>query len=251
MLNLNPEIVDQDRIRKLKRKRLLKIAAIPTLALFVVGLFFLRTGIFNVMFANSYNNGLYDSAKTFADIQSFANIISPYIMYFDRGDALFQQAEYKKAEDEFRASLRENPPETELCKIYVNLSLSVERQADILMNDKKLDEALVLYNSAEAILYENNCAEKRDDQRGKDPRADSSKDRIINKRRQVISMINAMEEGGGEGEGGGTQGQGVSEDDLRRIQNMQNPQEALNNIRNRLNGGGYGGSYSGNIEIYW
>ncbi len=254
MLNLNPEIVDQEKIRKLKRKRLFKIAIVPIIILSLVGLFFLRTGIFNMLYSSSYNSGSYDSAKMIADMQSVANIITPYIMHFDRGDALYKSGNYAGAETEFRTSLKENPPSSELCKIYVNLSLSIEKQGDEKYNSNDFDGALVLYNSAEAILYENNCASKRDSEQGKDRRADNSKDRVINKKRKTISAINSSENtGDGDGDGDGEDSnRGVSDNDLSKIQGKQNPEEALNNIRNGLNqAGGYGGSYRSSSDPSW
>lgn len=254
MLNLNPEIVDQEKIRKLKRRRLFKIAIVPIIILSLTGLFFLRTGLFNVIYSTSYNSGSYDSAKMTADVQSIANVITPYIMYFDRGDALYKSGDYSGAEKEFKSSLKENPPSSELCKIYVNLSLSVEKQGDEKYNGNNYDEALVLYNSAEAILYENGCASKHNNEEGKDRRADNSRDRVIEKRRKTISAINSSENAGGEGggESGNDNNRGVSGNDLEKIQGNQNTEEALNNIRNGLNrAGGSGGSYHGSSDPSW
>ena len=54
-------------------------------------------------------------------MQLFGNMIQPYIAYYNRGTAELNISEYDEAEEDFRASLRENPPKAELCKIYVNL----------------------------------------------------------------------------------------------------------------------------------
>ena len=44
----------------------------------------------------------------------------------------------------------------------------------------------MLYNRAESILYENNCASKSEDVSGTDQRAEDSKERIGSKRRRAV-----------------------------------------------------------------
>ena len=251
MINLNPSIVDQEHIRKLRRKRLFNFFILPIVILTLVGGFLLRTGFFNLLYRASYNANNYSSAKTYTDMQNLANIIEPYIIYFDRGNALYMGGDYSSAENEYRSALLENPPKSMLCKVYVNLSLSIEKQGDNEFDDKNYDNALILYNSAEAILYENNCAVKNNNEESKDSRAENARDRIINKRRRAISAINSMDESGDDNNNSDNN-KNVSDDDLKNILDNQDQSKALDNIRNKLNASkGIGNSYSGSYEVSW
>lgn len=251
MINLNPSIVDQEHIRKLRRKRLFNFFILPIVILTLVGGFLLRTGFFNLLYRASYNANNYSSAKTYTDMQNLANIIEPYIIYFDRGNALYMGGDYSSAENEYRSALLENPPKSMLCKVYVNLSLSIEKQGDNEFDDKNYDNALILYNSAEAILYENNCAAKNNNEESKDSRAENARDRIINKRRRAISAINSMDESGDDNNNSDNN-KNVSDDDLKNILDNQDQSKALDNIRNKLNASkGIGNSYSGSYEVSW
>ncbi len=251
MINLNPSIVDQEHIRKLRRKRLFNFFILPIVILTLVGGFLLRTGFFNLLYRASYNANNYSSAKTYTDIQNLANIIEPYIIYFDRGNTLYMGGDYSSAENEYRSALLENPPKSMLCKVYVNLSLSIEKQGDNEFDDKNYDNALILYNSAEAILYENNCAAKNNNEESKDSRAENARDRIVNKRRRAISAINSMDESGDDNNNSDNN-KNVSDDDLKNILDNQDQSKALDNIRNKLNASkGIGNSYSGSYEVSW
>ncbi len=252
MINLNPNVVDQEHIRKLRRKRLLNFSILPIIILSLVGGFLLRTGLFNLLYGASYSANNYSSAKTYTDIQNLANIIEPYIIYFDRGNILYMGGDYSSAENEYRSALLENPPKSILCKVYVNLSLSVEKQGDDEFDDKKYDNALVLYNSAEAILYENNCAAKNDNEESKDSRAENARDRIINKRRRAISAINSLDESGDNNNNNSDNNKNVSDDDLKNILDSQNQSKALDNIRNELNTSKrIGNPHSESYEVSW
>ena len=247
MLNLNPEIVDQERVRKMRRKRLIRYFIGPIIVLLLIGMFFLRTGVFNVAFAIVYNGGNFDSAETMANLQSFGNIVSPYIVHFDKGNTYFRKGKYKEAEKEFRSSLKESPPESELCKIYINFSLSVEKQGDEAFNSKDFGQSLILYNSAKAILYENGGVDEHDKEKSKDERGKVAEERLEEKRRKA-DRENSRDDGDG-GDDGNDQKpttKGVSDEDLDKIKAKQNPGDLQTEIRLRT--GGSSGSYG---RINW
>ena len=50
MLNLDPQIIDQDKVRLRRRKKLLKYAIIPIILVLLIGVFFLRTGFYNIVY---------------------------------------------------------------------------------------------------------------------------------------------------------------------------------------------------------
>ena len=191
MLNLNPELVDQDKIRKIRRKQMLKYAFVPCLLLLLASAFVFRIGIFNIVYSVSYGNQNFDIANSMADIQGIGNVITPYIKYFDGGVAKLRNLNFTEAEKDFRASLKENPPVDVLCSIYTNLSLSIEFQADEKFNSKKYEEALVLYGKAQSTLYSNGCASKNEDE-GSDTLSKNAKKRIDTKLSKTMNKINTV-----------------------------------------------------------
>lgn len=233
MLDLNPELVDQDHIRKLRRKRLLKITFLPTLILVLIGVFFLRTTFFNIVYSLSYENQNYNTAKFLTDGQKVGNIVAPYVAYFDTGTINLKRELFREAEENFRETLRNNPPKEILCQVYVNLSLSIEKQADKLTDDGNYEDALILYNSAQSVLYENNCADKNDPDESKDKKARAADSRLSNKRSQAVAYMNYIEQtGSGDGGSEGSTSP-LSDESKKNIRENQNPEKVLDNIRNR------------------
>jgi hypothetical protein len=99
MIDLDPAIVDQETLRKKRRKKLLLISLGPNIILVIAGLFFLRPAGTDVLYHMNFS-GRNAGAVTVARIQQFANLIEPYIAYYDAGTALIQQGEGKEAEKE-------------------------------------------------------------------------------------------------------------------------------------------------------
>lgn len=233
MFKFDPSIIDQEKVRKLKRKRLFRIFMLPIILLFVIGAFLLRTGFFNLAYHAEYNAQNYSLARSYTNIQEFANIISSYVIFFDRGDALFKSGDYTGAENAFRMSLKENPPNTELCKVYVNLSLSIEKQGDEKSRNDNYDDAMILYSSAESILYSNNCASKFSSGNGSNDRAEVAKKRIIEKRRNLILKNNNINDNADSGDYN-DDASGIS-DIIHSLQG-QDQSKMLYDIRNKIDG---------------
>lgn len=239
MLNLDPQIIDQDKVRLRRRKKLLKCAIIPIILVLLIGVFFLRTSFYNVVYKLSYDNRNYDTPTSISSMQLFGNMIQPYIAYYNRGTAELNISEYDEAEEDFRASLRENPPKAELCKIYVNLSFSIEMQADRAAQRKLYDDALVLYNRAESVLYENSCASKDGESGGGDEKAEESQERINSKRRRAVQQMNNEEESQNTGDFDSSE---ISQDDLEAMRNMQNSSDSIRNLQYGLGKKASGGA---------
>ena len=248
MINLNPEIVDQEKIRKLKRKRLLKIAFIPTIILFLTGLFFLRTGFYNVSFNYLYDGNNIDNAEMISSLQNIANTISPYLVYYNSGVINLRKSKPKEAEYDFRNSLKHNPPKQVLCKIYVNLSLSVELQADQYVERKDYDGSLYLYNKAETILYENNCADRSSKGEHADENAGESKQRILEKRSQAIAKMNELEADENDDGDKKESYEEITPEELKTVKDFGNIDDVLGKIRN---GTGSGESSRSDKKIKW
>ncbi|MBO4855529.1 hypothetical protein J5500_03960 [Candidatus Saccharibacteria bacterium] len=232
MLNLNPELVDQDKIRKLKRKRLLKYASVPCLLLILCSIFVFRIGIFNVVYGVSYSNQNYEVANSMAEAQGLGNVITPYLRYYDGGVAKLRQKMNVDAEKDFRASLKENPPEEVLCMIYTNLSLSIELQADEKFQKELYDEALILYAKAQSTLYSNGCAEK-DSDAGKDALAKSAKTRIDGKMSKTMNKINSVADDDPDDPGTQSPEKELSQNQINQLnERRQNQNEVSWQVRN-------------------
>jgi len=239
MLNLDPNIVDQGKIRLTRRKKLLKLSILPVSLLVLIGLFFLRTGFFNIVYGLSYENRNYDTPVSLSSFQLLGNNIESFLAYYDRGTAKLNLTQYEEAEEDFRASLRENPPKSAYCMVCVNLSYSIEMQADQATQRKMFDDALILYNRAESILFENNCASKSDDTNGNDKKADESKERIDNKRRRAIAQMNNEDDGENSGNEPGSEE--VTNKEIEEIMNNLNPENGLYEIQSGLGSKGASG----------
>ncbi len=237
MLNLNPELVDQDKIRKIKRKQMLKYAFVPCLLLILASAFVFRIGIFNIVYSVSYNNQNFDIANGAADFQGIGNVITPYIKFFDGGVAKLRNMQFTEAENDFRASLKENPPEEILCSIFTNLSLSIEFQADEKFNNKQYDDALVLYGKAQSTLYSNGCASK-DENEGSDSLAKNAKKRIDNKLSRTMNKINSVSDENGDGDENNSGKSTITQEQQNRLEQRRSGQNEVNwRVQNSLAAG--------------
>ena len=252
MINLDPALVNQDDIRKKRRKKLMVIAVAPFSLLMIISLFFLSAGFYNLVYAFYLNGDDYSGAHAVTETRFLLNILEPYIAPYNQGVADLKAKEYYRAENEFRTSLQENPPQEKLCTIYVNLSLSIELQADQLLVADKYDEAIEKYNLAEFTLYNNGCA-SRNGGRGKDSKADSARDRVNKKREDAVNEMNGESGNSGSGSGEG-EGGTISEEELNKI--LQEGGVAGNDMRgtsnsNNTSGGSSSGCDSTKGDICW
>lgn len=245
MIDLNPALLDQEGIRKKRRKKMLLYAFAPVALLFILSLFFLRPGVFDILFGINYENNT-DFAIAVGNTQHFANIIEPYLAYYNTGTAYLQARDGKNAEAELTESLKNNPPADKICQVRVNLSYSIEIQADEAAIKQQYDNALVLYSKAEGVLYEDNCAGRKKSQESKDEHAKQAKERISDKRGEAVSKMN------------GVSGDNGEDDDSQKTQIQENQIEELRDqlinggaIRNIVNSGQFGtGIGGGGAGIY-
>lgn len=246
MIDLDPAIVDQETLRKKRRKKMLLVSLGPNIILAVAGAFFLRPVCSDILYRMNFDsrNG---AAVTIAKTQQFANLIEPYIAYYNAGTALIQQGEASDAEKELRQSLASNPPQDKVCQVRVNLSYSIEIQADDARSHNNLDKALALLSKAEGILYENGCANKDNSKTAaKDIHAEEAKRRINGKRNQLVSAMT----GGSESEGGSSgsqQGENISSERVDAIRSMIKGGPEIQNLlrdNSHYGAGNVGGSDS-------
>jgi tetratricopeptide (TPR) repeat protein len=190
MINLDPGIVDQNKVRKQKRKQLFRTALIPIIVLVISAIIFLRPGIYNVITSIGDNNSNFRLVRDMSSTQaSILNFFESYIADYNMGVSNIRLSNFEEAEKNFESALSKNPPESMLCKIYVNLSYSVEAQADKAANSSDYERAIELYNRSESLLYNNNCASNKAGVTGSDQNADSAKARIDEKRQNAAKTL--------------------------------------------------------------
>ncbi len=85
----------------------------------------------------------------------FINYPEPYIVYYNHGNLLFQNNQFKEAEKKYHQALKNNPPKQKVCDIRINLSLALIHQIDTNSNNKTILKQL---KQAKNNLYENKCA---------------------------------------------------------------------------------------------
>ena len=170
MLNLDPALLDQNKTRLKKRKHLLKVYFVPILVLLFAAAFFIRTGIYNIFLSLESKSQTYSVIPTLSVTGAPINFLEPYISFYNDGyiktvNATSHQ-DLDKAIDSFRESLKNNPPEYVVGQIYNNISYAMELQADKKAEIRDYNEAIKLYNRAEAVSRQysvkNRIAEKRD-----------------------------------------------------------------------------------------
>ena len=232
MINLDPALLDQDKIRKKRRKMLLKRYAIPIALLVLISLFFLSTWIYNLFYLICYNGKHFPIADSYTETRFVINVLEPYIADYDQGVARLKMGEYGRAEKSFTESLQKSPADDRLCQIYVNLSLSIELQADASLQKSDYNKALELYNKAENVLYNTGCAKQGSDSSGKDSKAEAAKERLINKRSDATDSMNNTQSVD-EDANATPQKKQITEEELRGI-NMEIV--SPNEVRGGLNG---------------
>lgn len=189
MINLDPSLLDQEKKRKERRKQLLRKSALPIIFLLVIAAFFLSTWAYNLIYFISYSNRNYPIAHDVTETRHLLNILEPYISSYNQGVTLMMTGDFEKAEERFTESLKNYPPEDKICKIYENLSLSIEKQADEKLGADFYGDAIGLYTNAEAVLYAQKCASKNNES-GKSYSSDIARDRIVDKRESAINALN-------------------------------------------------------------
>jgi len=200
-VNLDPSIIDQDTLRKARRKKMLIYAAAPVIVLLVAGLFFTRPGSITAMTKLGFRSNGAEGVIPIANTQKFMNVIEPYIAYYNTGTTYLASNKLTEAERELRQSLALNPPLSRVCQVRVNLAYTIELFGDKIpagktgtYQDKEVDAAY-LYSMAQGILYEDNCASQQEDVKPRDENAQNAKKRLEQKIRQADQVSPDGEQG--------------------------------------------------------
>ena len=81
-----------------------------------------------------------------------------------------------------------NPPASKVCQVRVNLSYAIEMRAD---KEQSSEQASYLYNMAQGVLLEDNCASQQEDLTPRDKMAQSAMKRIDAKISQANNRSDA------------------------------------------------------------
>ncbi len=217
MINLDPKLVDQETIRKNKRKHMLKLAALPCALILLLALMAFRQSIYNGFFGLIIKNNETGFANILTQMQLFSNYAEPYIAHYNEGIIRLKDDRYAEAEQSFRASLEKNPPADKVCNIYNNLAISLEMQGDELSKVNSYDQAISFYTQAESVLLSSGCATRDDEV--KHEKAQESKERTSEKRAEAIAKKNEFTSSGGSGLG--TNSESVDEETIQEIKENQ------------------------------
>lgn len=229
MINLDPAIIDQEKVRKTRRKQLFKFAIIPLSLLVILSAVFLRPGIYNILMSFSYNNKNYSSSASLSKNQSVANPFEVYLPHYNEGVSNLHLQKYSDAEANFEKSADLNPPDEMICKINVNLSYSIEKQADALTVQEEYLEAITRYNIAMSKLYNDGCLS--DGLNSKDANAEDARDRIEQKIAEANRAMNGTE---GNNDSKQSTGNAPSMDDIKEvIDNSLNDSNDLREMRDK------------------
>ena len=189
MINLDPALLDRDKVRKEHRKHLLHLCLAPMIILLVISLFFLSSWFYKFVYFVSYNNNNFPIARDITETRFLINILEPYIPDYNQGVALMRMGEFKKAEQSFEKSIENNPPADRICAVYENLSLSVEKQADSAKIGGQYGNAIELYSYAQSILVSSGCAGEANTD-GKSYKSDVANSRISESKKEAIDEMN-------------------------------------------------------------
>ena len=118
---------------------------------------FIITYTINEIIIFNYNHNVFNSFLV-KSLYIF-NFNQSYIAYYNDGNILYQNEKYDTAINKYRKALEKNPPQSKVCDVRINLSLSIIKQVDT--SDYKT--AFNQLEEAKNNLYNNNCASQIDD----------------------------------------------------------------------------------------
>lgn len=192
----------------------------------------------NEIMIRKYYNGNFNTSLI--KYLYFINITEPYIAYYNHGNLLYQNEQYKKAEEKFQAALKHNPTDSRVCDIQINLTLAKVKQIDI----NNPEQALKELKKARNILYENHCADAKDDS-GKSKEAEELEEEI----KEIEKQLGGSDENEEPNEQEEEENEGEKEKEKEIEEKLkENRQDANENRQDNMNNyGEVDYSYHGNV----
>ena len=226
--------LDFDGIRKRRRRRLLlwslPVCACALLAAMGLGALYLS----QVAGANAYANKKYQqAADTFVRFEAI-NFIDTYKMKYNQGTALVAARQYEKSQAALERALELGAPADFECQIRVNLVHAINGRTEQLVAEKKYDEAILLYDTAKAVIDARDCGMKSttskspsDDARKADKKLQTLRTEITKKQNIAKQKRNGDDpdkknsEPSQEEAGNADNASTPSDDQLQRLQDQQ------------------------------
>ena len=176
------------------------------LALLVVAFKLIGLSVTTQSAIAAYNRGAYETSAQYSESLLDLNVVEQYIPYFNRGDAYAAGEYYVESIDDFEKAL-ELAPEAKKCDVRVNLALSWEKLGDIYAEGGFFQGAVLLYETAEAVIEEGgeDCTPP---QQSSDD-LDAAGDRVEEKKEDAEARRDAANEG--------QEGEGSTEDKLDEL----------------------------------
>lgn len=114
--------------------------------------------IVNNSLINKYQEGKYPVIEVV--LLRIANIMEPYVLYYNYGNFLHQNQEYEKAIEQYENALQESIPKYKECKVRINYALTICKTVKV---DERYDESIInaieIYELAIDILEDKGCTE--------------------------------------------------------------------------------------------
>ena len=198
-----------------------KIITFVYVFILIVFLKFVITFITNEMFISKYNKGIYE--KNLVKSLFVLNFSERYIAYYNYGNLLYQIGYYEDAINEYKKALEFEIPKKRVCDVRINLSLSM---TNMISDEMDLSEQIKLLEEAQAVLYEDDCAEENggggssEDAEGLDEELEQKQDELEEKQ---------QEEEGEDGESGKTEEEKKEEEE--KHDELEDRNESANESR--------------------
>ena len=186
---------------------------VVSIAVAVIGVLILIRNAVNALFLYDYDRGIYHTAAEYT-VDSIA-VGENYVIPYNLGNAEYQRRHYEKAITYYLDALSSKVPETEECRIRVNLALSMCHTIDYdsldVTDPDAVMEAITVLLEARYVLTEKGCAsEPVGSYEGHYANADKLRN-DIDEMLQYLSQYAPND--GGQGDGGGGGGNDENNDD--------------------------------------
>ena len=233
MINLDPSLVNQGKISKQRRRRYFRLIALPCVMVAILALSAARQPIYNALFNFSLQRNETAFSTALTQLQLFSNFAQPAIAYYNQGIIDMRNSNFESAEKNFTQSLKENPDDNLVCNAYVNLSLSVEKQADREVELKNYDRAILEYTRASSSLLSHGCASLHPDiTPERNELAQRATERLADKRSEAIALKNELIVPDDQDE---SAVESVREEDIQAIRDQQKyANRRVHELRNQL-----------------
>ncbi|MDJ0334727.1 hypothetical protein QMG83_05770 [Salinibacterium sp. G-O1] len=143
---------------------------------------------------DAYYDGRYVTSEQISGSLLEANIVEPYLPYFNRGDAFAADRYYGPATEDFEKALT-LAPEDRKCDVRLNLALTWERFGDIYVANGFYQGAVQLYKASQAVL---DAAGPECDPPEKKQQLDDAKKRVKQKIEQAENLRDSQQPDNGD-----------------------------------------------------